>query len=41
MFALLERVDAREVPERLMVDAARVPENVVVFDDTVWFAVFP
>jgi hypothetical protein len=40
--ALAASVVAREVPERLMVvDAARVPENVVVFDDTVWFTVFP
>jgi hypothetical protein len=39
--ALAASVVARLVPERLMVDAARVPENVVVFDDTVWFTVFP
>jgi hypothetical protein len=37
--ALAASVVARLVPERLKVDAARVPENDVVFDDTVWFTV--
>jgi hypothetical protein len=40
VFALLPNVVASEVPERLKVDAASVPENVVVPPDAVWLVVF-
>jgi hypothetical protein len=39
VLALPDRVVARLVPLSVIVDAARVPENVVVPPDAVWFAV--
>jgi hypothetical protein len=39
VLALAARVVARLVPLSVIVDAARVPENVVVLPDAVWFAV--
>ena len=39
VLALPDRVVARLVPLSVIVDAARVPENVVVLPDAVWFAV--
>ena len=39
VLALAARVVARLVPLSVIVDAAKVPENVVVLPDAVWFAV--
>jgi hypothetical protein len=39
VLALAAKLDARLVPLSVIVDAAKVPENVVVLPDAVWFAV--